>query len=755
MTGQGKNRYRLLFLLAALLLLLVEAKLIELQFVERDFWTREAQKNRTRARTLPFKRGWIMDRNLTPLAVTQSLFELRFVFRNYRLNALAGQISMVYFLCQEERPSIRDILDEPAPYVDGLLGLAPKYIAEMEDRWKRKDLAAYIKWILGLTTEEADLIFEHEVLRNTPFAEIPSLQESRSAILAGIAEEREAIEILEDLAGVERGTFLQWPDRTAQRADRIVKRRLGTDRHPEERPSYLKLRKQHREVDSYETTVFRNLGHEATVRVALAQDLYPGFYIVESTKRHYPEENADTCPLLIGKCGLPNERELAQLNAHRRRLEQLTLVEEKTEMEMIEEENLRLKIQELDILPDEEVGRLGLEAVLESALRGKRGFILEERGSRRSGAKILEQVSPIDGQDVVLTLDAGFQRACEEALNRTGYTGAVVFMDVHTGEILAMATAPDPGREDLNRNWSSLAEDPRHPLYHRVVYNRNLPPPGSVFKLVTALAALEENLCDQEECFECTKRIQVGGVPLRCEGLHGPIAMEEALVKSCNIYFYRLGELAGYETMFRWAERFGFGARTGYLDRERYGLTGSYRGFPEGEGRLKYSEQGDANLMRFAIGQGAIDDVTPLQVARMMAGIATGKLPEVRLIARIGERMFESAPATNLAIARNHLDLVREAMKQVVIRGTAEPDETLDLDLRPFKVAGKTGTPQVGGGRPSHACFAGYFPWDEPRWSFACFIESCGLHGGEIAAPVLNRILESDAAKPFLKGVEQ
>jgi cell division protein FtsI/penicillin-binding protein 2 len=211
----------------------------------------------------------------------------------------------------------------------------------------------------------------------------------------------------------------------------------------------------------------------------------------------------------------------------------------------------------------------------------------------------------------------------------------------------------------------------------------------------------------------------------------------------------------GYDALFRWAERFGFGGRTGYLDRERYAIAGSYRGFPEGEGKLKYSERGDANLMRFAIGQGAIDDVTPLQVARMMAGIATGKLPEVRLISRIGERVIEKAPARELAISRNHLDLVREAMEQVVIRGTAEPDANLKLDLRPYKVAGKTGTPQVGGGRPSHACFAGYFPWDEPRWSFACFIESCGLHGGEIAAPVINRILESEAAKPLMEGIEQ
>ncbi|MFH1999408.1 MAG: penicillin-binding transpeptidase domain-containing protein, partial [Planctomycetota bacterium] len=178
-------------------------------------------------------------------------------------------------------------------------------------------------------------------------------------------------------------------------------------------------------------------------------------------------------------------------------------------------------------------------------------------------------------------------------------------------------------------------------------------------------------------------------------------------------------------------------------------------GFPEADGALKKDEQGEANLMRLAIGQGAIDDVTPLQVARMIAGIATGKLPQPILITRIGERAIVPPVPVDLGISTDHLEFVRHAMEEVVIRGTADADPAFKRNLVPFKVAGKTGTPQVGGEKPTHGCFAGYFPWDAPEWSFAVFIESCDMHGGEIAAPVINRILEAPEARPlFGEGIK-
>lgn len=745
------NRFMILMMIAAVSLLFVEAQLLNLQVLEHDFWSLEAQKNRTRARSLPFKRGWILDRNQSPVALTRTLFELRFVFRHYRLNSPVGHISMIYFLLNDERIRCIEIYDEPAPFIEGVLHMTPAAILEQSDRWKLRDLKTYVKWLFELNDEVEEALFESEEFRNVPFVRIPLMVQRLDLLVDKIVREREALELLEIDSGVDRGTFLNWPDRAAQRSDYIVNKRMEADMNEDETApgevSYARLRKYYREVDSYENNVHRSITHESTLKITLSHDLYPGFYVVESTQRFYPKETEDCCPMLIGRTGLPSSDELSQLKEHRRRLEELSLLEEKTIEQLIEEESLRLQIQEIDILPEEEVGRLGLEAGLEPALRGKRGFILEERGPRTRRPKVLEYVPPIHGKDVVLTLDLPLQRQCEIVLDNCGFTGAAVIMDVHTGAVIAMATSPQPRREQLSRDWTELLADKDNPLMFRPVYNKNLPPPGSVFKLVTAIAALEEGICTTDEPFECTKRISVGRTNLHCEGLHGPIAMEDAIVKSCNIYFYRVGSLLGYEKLFDWAERFGFGQRTGYLDRSLYGLEGSYRGFPEADGKLKRHERGEANLMRLAIGQGAIDDVTPLQVARMAAAMATGRLPQPHLISRIGDTPFVPPEPEDLGISESYLAFVQQSMKEVVTRGTAEADPAFKRDLEPFKVAGKTGTPQVGGSHPTHACFAGYFPWNAPRWSFAVFIEKCDLHGGEIAAPVLNRILETEEAK--------
>jgi cell division protein FtsI/penicillin-binding protein 2 len=747
MKREGRDRFKILFLLIALAFLLVEARLVKLQFVEHDFWSLESQKNRTRGRSIPFKRGWILDRNMRPLALTETLFELRFVFRNYRLTSPAGHLSMVAYLLSGERPDVAEIYEDPGPWLDHLSQLTPAHVTALENRWKQRDLKTYLKWLLDLSREEEDALFGSRELETVTLGEF--LEDRVHAAGRKILEERETLLELEALAGV---SVLPWPDKAARRADRVVEALLDREGGLD---SYHRQRRHHREVDSYENTVTRNIPHEAALRIVLAGERYPGFYVVESTQRSYPPSTRDVCPLLIGKTGLPFEEEVATLNEHRKRLEELSLIEEKTEDEMFEEENLRILIRDIDVFPDEEVGRLGLEEFLEPVLRGKRGFLLEERGPGSKSARTIDEIAPVTGKDVVLTLDVDLQCACEKALAATNHPAAAVIMNVHSGAILAMATAPLPTRDDYVRRWSQLSENPERPLMQRSMTNYYLPPPGSVFKIVTSVAGLEEGAVSTEDFFECPGRIHVGRSSLRCEGIHGPIAMSEAVVKSCNVYFYRLAGRLGYEALFSWAERFGFGRRTGFLDRSLYGIEEEegYRPFPsEAAGRLKYREQGEANLMRFGIGQGAIDDVTPMQVARMMAGVATGRLPQPHLISKIGSDAVPIPRPEDLGIAPDVLAFLHQAMEAVVTRGTAEPDPAVALDLTPFKVAGKTGTPQVGGGRPSHACFAGYFPHDDPEWSFAVFVESCGKHGGEMAAPVLNRILESEAAKPYVEG---
>jgi penicillin-binding protein 2 len=230
------------------------------------------------------------------------------------------------------------------------------------------------------------------------------------------------------------------------------------------------------------------------------------------------------------------------------------------------------------------------------------------------------------------------------------------------------------------------------------------------------------------------------------------VDLEEAVIKSCNIFFYHLSRELDYDLMFRWAEMFGFGERTGFLDPKLYDAVFAESGVREDPGYLKRHETGTANLMRFCIGQGAIDDVTPLQIARMISGVATGHLPRPYMIMQIGDRPVPVPQRRKLPIAPETFAAVRDAMRQVTLTGTADPDPGRELDLTPYRIAGKTGTAQVAAG-PSHAWFAGYMPHERPALAFAVFVESCGLHGGEAAAPLLQRILEQEETADLLRRI--
>ncbi len=754
------NRFKALLLLAALSFVLVEYKLVRLQVVEHDFWYRESCKNLTRPRLLPFERGWILDRDMTPLALTQSVFELRFVFRNFRKESPAGQLSMILLLSERRSPvwevdrvPLGSIYEDPEAFLERVLSHEAADFLNLQSRKQRQDLFTYFAWLFDLKKTERETLFGSTGSIPGPLGDVPFLAAKRGLVADRIREEKEAFDGFEAILNLDKGRPLSLTgvvEDEAYRADRRVRERLAGG--SEEVPTYLRFRKLHWDIDSIERTISQDIGHRAAIAVSLQHELYPGFEIVETTKRYYPEENDTVCPLLIGKIGKPGPERIRPWKEHQKRLTELALIENKTEGELIEEENLRLLVQEFDVRPEEEVGAMGLEAFFEPILRGRRGYILEERAPHNRTPEILQFIPPIRGKDVVLTIDIAWQRACEEVLDRIAqrygeaYPAAVVIMEVKTGAVRAMATTPRPGRKQLSRQkgWERILADPKRPLMQRTVMNYNLPPPGSVFKLVTAVAALEEGICTPEENIDCPLRIPIGDIFLHCEGLHGPTDMRKAIVKSCNIYFYRVGDQLGYPNLFKWAERFGFGRATGLLDRTRYGMAGGVKNIlREQAGFLKKDETGRANRMRLAIGQGAIDDVTPIQVARMVAGIATGRLPAPHLVERIGNEPFEPPPPEDLGIRENTLLFIRKAMEQVVDEGTAAPNPEYDLDLRPYGVAGKTGTPQTIPALRNHACFAGYWPRSAPRYSFAVFVEFCGLHGGEIAAPVMNRILEA------------
>jgi len=381
-------------------------------------------------------------------------------------------------------------------------------------------------------------------------------------------------------------------------------------------------------------------------------------------------------------------------------------------------------------------GRAGIESTLEPVLRGSRG--LERR--HRHG-QVLERIPPRAGKDVVLTLDVPLQSDVEAFLDRppnlpADYArprGAAVVIDLADGGILVLASTPrcDPNRIRDADYYDSLRTDMRAtPLMDRAVGAQlSL---GSIFKCVTATAGLHEGVIAGNTTLHCTGVLEREHPRrFRCLGIHGDIALQRAIRVSCNVFFYQVGQLLGRDRLTDWARRFGFGRPVGLL------LPG------EAAGNLP----GDVDPRNLAIGQGELM-VTPLQVARMIALVATGgRMNEVHLVKEVrlateDETLTLSGPARPLDLGLNAAMAaeVRRALTGVV----NESDGTGYKTVRSpdVLIAGKTGSAQSGAGREPHSWFVGFAPADRPQIAVAVVIEHAG-HGGTVAGPVARQIIEA------------
>jgi penicillin-binding protein 2 len=463
----------------------------------------------------------------------------------------------------------------------------------------------------------------------------------------------------------------------------------------------------------------------------------PGLQVRSRTERRIPRDPQRFAPHLIGWLGArpeswpTDETDAADLEEEIRDL----LDELELDAGTLEEiDRLRAAWQRA-YRPGELRGQTGVEQAFEDRLRGSYGWEQVERDRGGRELELLDRRDPVPGLDVTLTIDAGLQQYAEELLDGSpSGRGAVVALDPWTGEVLVLATAPRFMLSELRSRYEELTQDPGLPLFNRAIRNRNLSPPGSVFKAVTAVAALEEGMLDPDERVPCQGYLKRPD-QFKCRN-HAPglsYDLRGALAKSCNVYFYRLGERLGQERLTRWARSFGFGERTGI------GLA------EEQPGAVEVKDQKwDANQGRLAgIGQYPVES-TPLQVAVMMATIATdGRRPRPRLLLRSGGEKQEPAPPIMVPALAETWRRVREGLRAVVEEGSAARP-----GLKRVRAAGKTGTPQSGlRDALDHAWFAGYAPADQPVVAFAVFVESTLAHGGEAAAPIaesfLTRFFES------------
>lgn len=405
-------------------------------------------------------------------------------------------------------------------------------------------------------------------------------------------------------------------------------------------------------------------------------------------------------------------------------------------------------------LPGFRIGKNGLERTKDLKLRGKAGASRVEVNAYGRVIRELARKEGQPGQDVVLALDAELQSAIWDRLGEE--SAAAVVMDCHTGEILAMVSTPsyDPNAFNMgipSRLWKSLLNHPRKPLINKAAAGQY--PPGSTFKMVVALAALESGICTAQHRVYCAGSVDMGSHTFHCwkwkQGGHGSLDMRQAIAQSCDVYFYDVARRVGPDRIAEMARRFGLGAPTGIE------LTGEQAGLvPDRAWRLATTgvpwQQGET--LNYGIGQGYLL-ATPLQLAVMAARLASGLKVSPRLSRILPDEKFAAPPP--LGVSAAHLKVVQEGMDMVVNAptGTAKRYRLEE----PFSMAGKTGTAQVRritkaeratGLRKNeqkpweerdHGLFVAYAPVDAPRYASAVVLEHGG--GGTYAAAMTKDIL--------------
>lgn len=409
-------------------------------------------------------------------------------------------------------------------------------------------------------------------------------------------------------------------------------------------------------------------------------------------------------------------------------------------------------------LPGMRAGRAGIEQTQDLLLRGEPGSVEMEVNSK---GRVMGEMDRVDGQqgdEVVLTIDAGLQQM---VLNRIGDQAAsVVVMDCRNGEVLAMVSTPsfDPSLFDSgvsHAQWIEWTNNVRTPLINKTV--AGVYPPGSTFKPAVALAALQSGLVSSQDRFTCPGYYDMGGVRFHCWSRwgHGSITMQQALMYSCDVYFYLAARKIGMEPIKAMANGFGLGTKLDIeLPHTRAGVI------PTPEWRQKHGfHWNGGDTVNAGIGQGFVQ-VTPLELATYVSRIASGRNVAPHLVRKINEHDSEHTPldaAPALDIPDAHLAVIRQGMFDVVNapRGTAPKAK---LSIPDVAMAGKTGSAQVRRvsralresghfnsmnlpweERP-HALFICFAPYDAPRYAIAVVIEH-GNGGADAAAPLARDIM--------------
>jgi penicillin-binding protein 2 len=471
-----------------------------------------------------------------------------------------------------------------------------------------------------------------------------------------------------------------------------------------------------------EVILKRDLDWESIVALETHQLDLPGVSVQVGPRRTYPFN--DMAAHLLGYVGEVSQQELANRQGYRM---------------------------------GDLIGKAGAERYWEDYLRGIDGGQQVEVDAVGRKLRTLSEVEETPGNTLVMTLDRELQLAAERAMG--DHEGAVVALDPRSGEVLAMVSRPafDPNvfaRGIHRAEWKALTQDRKRPLNSKAVQGTY--PPGSTFKVVMAAAALEEGVINPFTQIFCGGGIWFGNREFRCwrKGGHGNMNVHEALTRSCDVFFYQVGQRLGIDAIADYAHRFGLGAPTGItLEHESGGIIPSSAWKRQRFGEPWYAGE----TLSVAIGQGYVT-TTPLQMANVIAAIANdGTVYRPQFVKRVETpdgtlvRAEEPVVERELGFKKTTLLQIRQALSDVVnsSRGTGTKAR-----VKGIEVGGKTGTSQVGKlgaerakqghmarERKDHAWFIAFAPVSSPEIAVAVLAEHAGEHGGTAAAPIAQQVI--------------
>jgi penicillin-binding protein 2 len=391
------------------------------------------------------------------------------------------------------------------------------------------------------------------------------------------------------------------------------------------------------------------------------------------------------------------------------------------------------------------IGKKGLEKEYDTNLRGTKGVYFTRVDAEGRDLGIISadrNIESITGMDLYLTIDYSFQQFAESLM--VGKRGSIVALDTRNGRIIGFVSKPDYDPRLLSGRissdvWAKLQGDTAHPLYSRTI--QSVYPPGSTYKLIAAIAALQEGIITPRWTAYCPGYFRLGRKIIHCWNSkgHGKINIEQAIKGSCNVFFYQLGLKIGIDVWSKYSKMFLFGQKTDIdLPNESRGLVPTYDYYVKAYGENGWTK---GNLANLAIGQGELL-TTPLQMAQFAMILANKGVVHRPHIANYlynnadGTRHFFPTQTDYIrGISDEVYDLVRGAMRQVVAGGTGWRGGVWGIE-----VAGKTGTSQNPHGE-SHAWFICFAPFDDPVIAMAVIVENGG-GGGAVAAPIASKCME-------------